>query len=104
MATGSDRQYIDRIEEKLWGILKRDSKSDKEQEMYNLLQSLNLPIHSGGDYTRLLNYPDMFEHVTEWIRERRAERRERTMTRAVWVAGLSALASALCALFALLRS
>lgn len=91
------------VEEELYRIARVKSEVDKQQEMYKLLQSVHLPRDSADVHARRLTYPEMFEGITAWLRDVRAERRAQRMANATWVAAICALVSALCALVAILK-
>lgn len=66
---------LDDIQAKAVEILRTgQGDADKQQRLMNLAQEIEIPIDSSDVYCRRLSYPELFDRIINWIKDRRTEK------------------------------
>jgi hypothetical protein len=91
---------LDEIEQRASEIVRSDSRDvDKQQKLYNLAKELGLPIDSSDVHCRRLSYTEMYDHINNWIKDRRAEKYTRINVYATFISVLLAMFAVLVSIF-----
>lgn len=89
----------DEIEKMISEIARSNlGKEEKRQKLFRLAKELGLPIHSSDVHSIALSYPEMFDRISEWIKNQRAE--NHTM-RTVCASRISAITAMLAVVISL---
>lgn len=91
---------LDEIEKRVSKIVRSDlSDADKQQQLFNLTKELGLPIDSSDVYCRRLSYPEMYDHIIDWIKNQRAENHTRRTVFASWISAITAMLAVVISLW-----
>jgi len=89
-----------KIEQKVSEIVRSDSgDADKQQKLYNLAKELGLPIDSSDSFCRRLSYPEMVDHINNWIKDRRTEKYTKINVYTTCISVLLAMVAVLVSIF-----